>query len=105
MPFDGYQNYGIRNSLRGYAVGKYKGKNMVAAQAEYRWRFYKKWGMLGFAGIGSVWGNDSEEEAFEQALLPRQVLVCALWFLLPKRLTYGLIMPLELTGIKACTLG
>ncbi len=70
VPFDGYQNYGIRNSLRGYAVGKYKGKNMVAAQAEYRWRFYKKWGMVGFAGIGSVWGNDSEEEAFEQALLP-----------------------------------
>ena len=70
VPFDGYQNYGIRNTLRGYSVGKYKGKYMIAAQAEYRWRFYKKWGMVGFAGIGSVWGNDREEEAFEKAVLP-----------------------------------
>ena len=25
VPFDGYQNYGVRNSLRGYQTGKYKG--------------------------------------------------------------------------------
>ena len=70
VPFDGYQNYGVRSSLRGYPVGKYRGKYMVAGQAEYRWRFYKRWGMVAFAGVGSVWGNDKEEDAFEQRLLP-----------------------------------
>lgn len=62
VPFDGYQNYGVRNSLRGYSTGKYKGKHMIAAQAEYRWNFYKRWGMVGFAGSGRVWGTDDEEE-------------------------------------------
>ncbi|MCK5134614.1 MAG: BamA/TamA family outer membrane protein [Bacteroidales bacterium] len=70
VPFDGYQNYGVRNNLRGYQAGKYKGKHMIAGQAEYRWRFYKRWGGVAFAGLGSVWGNDNEEEAFEQKLLP-----------------------------------
>ena len=70
VPFDGYQNYGVRNNLRGYQAGKYKGKHMLAGQAEYRWRFYERWGAVGFAGIGSVWGNDQEEEAFDRGLLP-----------------------------------
>jgi outer membrane protein assembly factor BamA len=70
VPFDGYQNYGVRNNLRGYQAGKYKGKHMIAAQAEYRWRFYKRWGAVAFAGAGSVWGNDEEEEAFDRKLLP-----------------------------------
>jgi len=43
---------------------------MLAGQAEYRWRFYERWGAVAFAGIGSVWGNDQEEEAFEKSLLP-----------------------------------
>jgi outer membrane translocation and assembly module TamA len=43
---------------------------MIAGQAEYRWRFYKKWGAVAFAGIGSIWGNDNEREAFERKLLP-----------------------------------
>ncbi|MBU2950223.1 outer membrane protein assembly factor [Tamlana agarivorans] len=70
VPFDGYQNYGVRNNLRGYQAGKYKGKHMIAAQAEYRWRFYNRWGAVAFAGLGSIWGNDQEEEAFERGLLP-----------------------------------
>jgi outer membrane protein assembly factor BamA len=71
VPFDGYQIYGVRNSLRGYEAGKYKGKNMVALQAEYRWPFYKKWGAVFFGGTGSVWGNDNNgEEAFERDWLP-----------------------------------
>jgi len=70
VPFDGYQNYGVRNNLRGYQAGKYKGKHMIAAQAEYRWRFYKRWGAVAFAGVGSIWGNENENEAFEEKLLP-----------------------------------
>ena len=48
----------------------YKGKHMIAAQAEYRWRFYKRWGAVAFAGAGSIWGNDEEEEAFDRKFLP-----------------------------------
>lgn len=73
VPFDGYQNYGVRNSLRGYTTGKYKAKNMIAAQVEYRWNFYKRWGAVAFAGSGSVWGTDEEEngeEVFERHWLP-----------------------------------
>jgi outer membrane protein assembly factor BamA len=71
VPFDGYQIYGVRNSLRGYEAGKYKGRNMIASQAEYRWKFYKKWGAVFFGGTGSVWGNDENgEEEFERQWLP-----------------------------------
>lgn len=73
VPFDGYQNYGVRNSLRGYTTGKYKGRNMVAAQAEYRWNFYKRWGAVAFAGTGSIWGTDQDEngeEVFNRDWLP-----------------------------------
>ena len=71
VPFDGYQNYGVKNSLRGYTTGKYKGKNMIALQAEYRRTIYKRWGGVLFAGTGSVWGNDNEgEESFERDWLP-----------------------------------
>lgn len=65
VPFDGYQNYGVRNSLRAYTTGKYKGRNMIAAQAEYRWNFYKRWGAVAFAGTGSIWGTDTDEEGQE----------------------------------------
>jgi len=71
VPFDGYQLYGVRNSLRGYEAGKYKGRNMIASQAEYRWKFYKKWGVVFFGGTGSVWGNENNgEEEFERHWLP-----------------------------------
>ena len=65
VPFDGYQNYGIANSLRGYETGKYQGRNMIAVQAEYRWNFYRRWGAVFFAGTGSIWGNDSKEENYQ----------------------------------------
>lgn len=71
VPFDGYQNYGVRNSLRGYQTGKYKGRHMIAFQGEYRWRFYRKWGAVFFAGTGSIWGNENNgEEEFEREWLP-----------------------------------
>jgi len=70
VPFDGYQIYGVRNNLRGYEAGKYRGKNMVAAQAEYRWRFHGRWGMVAFAGVGSVWGGSMGTKTFERNLLP-----------------------------------
>lgn len=70
VPFSGYQTYGTRATLRGYPAGKYRGKNMIGGQVEYRWQFYKRFGMVAFAGTGTVWGNEEEEEDFEREWLP-----------------------------------
>lgn len=70
VPFSGYQSYGMRNTLRGYPNGKYRGKNMLTLQAEYRWRFYKRLGAVLFAGTGSIWGNEEQEKFYERNWLP-----------------------------------
>ena len=71
VPFDGYQSYGMRGTLRGYQAGKYRGKHMAGIQAEYRWQFYKRLGLVGFAGVGTIWGqSDQEKDVFEKDLLP-----------------------------------
>ena len=70
VPFSGYQSYGMRNTLRGYPNGKYRGKYMITLQAEYRWRFYKRLGAVLFAGTGSLWGNDEQAKFYERSWLP-----------------------------------
>lgn len=72
VPFSGYQVYGGRADLRGYAMGKYRGRHTVAGQAEFRWTFYRRLGAVAFAGVGTVWGGESreEEDVFSQGLLP-----------------------------------
>ena len=72
VPFGGYQSYGGRSALRGYAMGKYRGRHLIAGQAEFRWTFYRRLGAVAFAGVGTVWGaeSQSEEDVFERGLLP-----------------------------------
>jgi hypothetical protein len=43
-----------RLALRGFSATDYLSKQSLYAQAEVRWRFYKKWGMVAFAGAGRV---------------------------------------------------
>ena len=47
-------SYGSNSDLRGYVSGQYIDKRMFAAQLEYRWRFYWRFGMTVFAGVGGV---------------------------------------------------
>jgi len=71
VPFSGYQSYGMRNNLRGYPSGKFRGKYMATAQAEFRWRFYRRFGAVVFAGTGSLWGDETEDYVFsERSWLP-----------------------------------
>ncbi len=70
VPFGGYQSYGVRNSLRGYAAGKYRGPHMFAAQVEYRWRLRGRWGLVGFVGSGRVWGDEEETSFGNSEWLP-----------------------------------
>jgi len=53
-PFYALCKFGSRLNLRGYVAGRYRDKTMLTAQAEYRWRFYKRFGMVAFAGVGQV---------------------------------------------------
>jgi outer membrane protein assembly factor BamA len=42
------------DGIRGYIGGQYRDDVSLTTQVEYRWRFYKKLGMVAFAGIGEV---------------------------------------------------
>jgi len=50
VPFNG-ENVVGRDDLRGYSNGKYRSNQVYNIQSEYRWNFYKKWGMVAFGGV------------------------------------------------------
>lgn len=47
--------------LRGYSQGEYRGKQLVAVQGEYRYNFKNKMGLVGFAGFGSIFESNIED--------------------------------------------
>jgi outer membrane protein assembly factor BamA len=53
VPFEGQSVVGS-DDIRGYSQGKYRNDQVYAVQAEYRWTFYKRWGMVAFAGVASA---------------------------------------------------
>ena len=53
-PFWALAQYGQKSDLRGYQVGRYQDAMMYTLQAEYRWMFARRWGVVGFAGTGAV---------------------------------------------------
>jgi outer membrane protein assembly factor BamA len=53
-PYYALCKFGQNNDLRGFVGGRYRDETMLAVQAEYRWRFYKRLGMVAFAGVGQV---------------------------------------------------
>jgi hypothetical protein len=57
-----------RLGLRGFPATDYLGKQSLYAQAEIRWRFYKRWGIVGFAGAGRM--NDSLGRYGEDETIP-----------------------------------
>jgi hypothetical protein len=54
VPLYDLSYFGAHNDLRGYAAGQYVDKSMIATQLEFRWKFWKRWGMVAFGGIGEV---------------------------------------------------
>jgi surface antigen Omp85-like protein len=46
-------------SLRGAPIMRYQGEEVVQAEAELRWQFWKRFSLVGFAGVGAAW-NDFE---------------------------------------------
>lgn len=56
------QDYVGQTDLRGYTQGEYRGNQTYTAQSEFRNNFYKKWGYVGFVGLGIAY-RESEAGA------------------------------------------
>ena len=54
--------------IRGYSEGKYRGDGLIDLQGEYRYNFSKKMGLVGFAGLATIYGSDTE--SFNWKLYP-----------------------------------
>ncbi len=53
-PFDHLSLLGGESLLRGYYLGRYRDKGMLLFQAEYRMPLWKRFGLVGFTGLGDV---------------------------------------------------
>ena len=51
-----------RKDIRGYTQGGYRGNDKVAAQGEYRWNFAKRWGMVGFLGVATIFDSINKDD-------------------------------------------
>ncbi|MEO8796197.1 MAG: BamA/TamA family outer membrane protein, partial [Daejeonella sp.] len=54
-PFYLLPQLGNDNIMRGYYTGRYRDNNLLALQAEIRYRFNPRFGLVGFAGGGTVY--------------------------------------------------
>ncbi len=50
-----------RVDLRGYTSGKYRGDGKMDLQAEYRHQFQNRIGLVGFAGLGTLYGSNIDD--------------------------------------------
>jgi outer membrane protein assembly factor BamA len=59
VPFEGQTVVG-GDDIRGYSQGKYRNNQVYALQTEYRWNFYKRFGMVAFAGVATAVAKASD---------------------------------------------
>lgn len=57
VPFYLYPQLGNDEVMRGYYQGRYRDKTLFTSQAELRYRFANRFGMVAFAGAGTVYRN------------------------------------------------
>jgi outer membrane protein assembly factor BamA len=67
IPFEQQVTLGGRD-IRGYSDGRYRGDGLMDIQGEYRYNFGKKTGLVGFAGLATIYG--SATESFNWKLYP-----------------------------------
>ena len=67
VPFEGQTVVG-GDDIRGYSQGKYRNDQVYTLQTEYRLNFYRKWGLVAFAGIATAVAKFSDIS--ENQLLP-----------------------------------
>ena len=54
--------------IRGYSQGAFRGNYLVAAQGEYRWNPWNRFGLVGFFGVATIF--DAINEADNGRILP-----------------------------------
>lgn len=47
--------------IRGYSEGKYRGDGLLALQGEYRYNLKNRMGLVGFAGLATIYGSDTPD--------------------------------------------
>ncbi|MBD0822539.1 BamA/TamA family outer membrane protein [Aestuariibaculum marinum] len=60
VPFEQQETIGGKD-IRGYSEGKYRGDGLISLQGEYRYNFNRKMGLVGFAGIATIYGSTNED--------------------------------------------
>ena len=60
-PFYLMPQLGNDQMMRGYYTGRNRDQNLLAAQAELRYRFHPRFGVVGFAGTGTVYSHGNLE--------------------------------------------
>lgn len=71
VPFNQLALVGGESLMRGYYLGRFRDRNYIAAQVEYRWLplpFSKRWGATAFAAMGTV--SNTPESLFQKKWLP-----------------------------------
>lgn len=58
-PFFALGQLGGNKVLRGLFEGKYRDRNLVALQGEYRWMFLERWGAVAFGCVGNVFSAEN----------------------------------------------
>ncbi|WP_169719245.1 BamA/TamA family outer membrane protein [Algoriphagus mannitolivorans] len=59
VPFFALPMLGGNKLLRGLFEGKYREKNLFALQAEYRYKFLPRWGIVAFGGTGNAFSSEN----------------------------------------------
>ena len=59
VPFYLLPQLGNDQMMRGYYHGRYRDKSFLAAQSELRWRFNPRFAVVGFGGMGTVYGQEN----------------------------------------------
>jgi outer membrane protein assembly factor BamA len=67
VPFEGQTVVG-QDDIRGYSQGEFRNDQVYTLQGEYRWNFYRKFGMVGFFGVASA--VEKAGDIFSSKILP-----------------------------------
>jgi outer membrane protein assembly factor BamA len=54
-PYAGLSKLGMRSDLRAYTPGEIVAENLIDAQAEWRWMFAERFGVVGFGGAAGLY--------------------------------------------------
>ena len=79
---------GCTVKLRGFSATDYLGKKTSSGQAEIRWKLSKRWGLVGFGGVGRV--GDSFSGIRDNENIPSYGIGLRFMVLLPKRINMRL---------------